>query len=222
MALSNGYSSLARPDFRLTVCRFHIHSIENGRWKLLWKLDRDQRSDQKLWPFRTGTPVSSDETSSSPSGDSTSTPRKTTSGNSSKKLRDIQRSDQKLWPFRTGTMVSSDETSSSPSSDSTSTPRKTAFGNSYKIWGWSNVRITNYSSFEPLLWSGLTSPTRHWVAIQHLLQGKRSPKTLVKILSWSTVGSKVKALSNCYSGLARPDLRLMEYRFHIHSIEKGL
>jgi hypothetical protein len=31
--------------------------------------------------------VSSDETSSSPSGDSTSTPRKTASGNSSKNLR---------------------------------------------------------------------------------------------------------------------------------------
>jgi hypothetical protein len=73
--------------------------------------------------------VSSDEPSSSPSGDSTSTPRKTTSGNSSRILRVIQRSDQKLWRFRTGTLVSSDETSSSPSRDSTSTPRKTASGN---------------------------------------------------------------------------------------------
>jgi hypothetical protein len=54
-----------------------------------------KRSDQKLWPFRTGTLVSSDETSSSPSGDSTSTPRKTASGNSSKILRVIQRSDPK-------------------------------------------------------------------------------------------------------------------------------
>jgi hypothetical protein len=73
--------------------------------------------------------VSSDETSSSPSGDSTSTPRKTASGNSSKILSVIQRSDQKLWRFRTGTLVSRDETSSSPSGDSSSTPRKTASGN---------------------------------------------------------------------------------------------
>jgi hypothetical protein len=57
-----------------------------------------QRSDQKLWPFRTCT-LSSDETSPSPSGDSTSTPRKTASENSCKKFREIQWSDQKLWPF---------------------------------------------------------------------------------------------------------------------------
>jgi hypothetical protein len=47
--------------------------------------------------------VLSDETSSSPSCNSTSTPRKTASGNSCKSLREIQQSDQKLWPFRTGT-----------------------------------------------------------------------------------------------------------------------
>jgi len=65
-----------------------------------------------------------------PSSNSTSTTRKTASGNSCKNLRAIQRSDQKLWPFRTGTRVSSDKTSDSPSSDSTCTPRKTASGNS--------------------------------------------------------------------------------------------
>jgi hypothetical protein len=46
---------------------------------------------------RTGTLVVGDDTSASPSSDSTSTPRKTTSGNSCKILREIQRSDQKLW-----------------------------------------------------------------------------------------------------------------------------
>jgi hypothetical protein len=46
--------------------------------------------------------VSSDETSALPSSDSTSTTRKTASGNSCKNLREIQRSDQKLWPLRTG------------------------------------------------------------------------------------------------------------------------
>jgi len=69
----------------------------------------------------------------SSSSDSTSTPRKTASGNSFKFLREIQRSDQKLWPFRMGTLVAGDDTSASPSSDSTSTPRKTASGNSCKI-----------------------------------------------------------------------------------------
>jgi hypothetical protein len=54
-----------------------------------------QRWDQKLWPFRTGTLVVGDDTSASPSSDSTSTPRKTPSGNSCKILREIQRSEQK-------------------------------------------------------------------------------------------------------------------------------
>jgi hypothetical protein len=43
--------------------------------------------------------VSRDKTSSSASGASSSTPRKTASGNYCKCLREIQRSDQKLWPF---------------------------------------------------------------------------------------------------------------------------
>jgi hypothetical protein len=30
------------------------------------------------------------------------------------------------------------------------------------------------------------------------------------------------ALSNCYSSLAGPDIILTEYRFHIHSMEKGI
>jgi hypothetical protein len=34
-----------------------------------------------------------------------------------------------------------------------------------------------------------------------------------------TVGSKVRALSNRYSGLERRDLRLTEYRFHIYSMK---
>jgi hypothetical protein len=70
-----------------------------------------QRTDQKLWPCRKGTLVAGDDTSASPSSDSTSTPRKTASGNSCKILREIQRTDQKLWPFRTRSPVSSDDTS---------------------------------------------------------------------------------------------------------------
>jgi hypothetical protein len=131
--------------------------------------------------FRTGTLVSSDDTSDSPSSNSTSTPRKTASGKSCKNLRAIQRSDQQLWPFRTGTLVSSDDTSDSPSSYSTSTTRKTASGNSCK-----KLRAIQRSDqqlwpFEPVLWSAATRPPPHREAIPHLLQGKRLPETPVKI-----------------------------------------
>jgi len=37
-----------------------------------------------------------------------------------------------------------------------------------------------------------------------------------------TVGSKVRTLSNRYSGLKRRDLRLTEYRFHIYSKENSV
>jgi hypothetical protein len=125
--------------------------------------------------------VSSDETSSSPSGDSTSTTRKTASGNSCKSLREIQRSDQKLWPFRTGTLVSNDDTSSSPSGDSSSTPRKPASRNSCK-----NLREIQRSDqklwpFQTGLLFRATRSPRHRVAIQHLLQGKQSPETPVNV-----------------------------------------
>jgi hypothetical protein len=62
-----------------------------------------QRSDQKLWPFRTVTQAWRDQTSSSPSIHSSSTLWKRASGNSSKSLTAIQRLHQKLWPFRTVT-----------------------------------------------------------------------------------------------------------------------
>jgi len=140
-----------------------------------------QRSDKKLWPFRTGTLVSSDQTSDSPSGDSISSTRKTASGNSCKTLRAIQRSDQKLWPFRTGTLVSIDDTSDSPSSDSTSSTRKTASGNSCKNFKRSNGRIKSYGPFEPVLKSRSTIPPTHRVAIPQLLQEKRLPESPVKI-----------------------------------------
>jgi len=38
----------------------------------------------------------------------------------------------------------------------------------------------------------------------------------------TTVGSKVRALSNRYSGLERRDLPLTEYRFHIYSKENNV
>jgi len=99
-------------------------------------------------------PVSSDEISSSPSSDSTSTPRKTESGNSCKCLREIQRTDQKLWPLRTCTLVSNDETSSLPSSDSTSTIRKTASGNSCKSLR--EIKLTVIQRSDQKLWPSRT------------------------------------------------------------------
>jgi hypothetical protein len=37
-----------------------------------------------------------------------------------------------------------------------------------------------------------------------------------------TVASKVMAISNRYSSLARPDLIITEYPFLIHPVEKGI
>jgi len=114
------------------------------------------------------------------SSDSTSTPRKTASGNSCQILREIQRSDRKLWPFRIRNPVSSDDTSAASSSDSTSTLRKTMFGNSCKLLGDIQWSIESYGPFERVLWSRATIPPHHRVAIPHLLLGKRRPETPVK------------------------------------------
>jgi hypothetical protein len=75
MALSNVYSGRGRRYLRITEQRFHIYSFENDVWKPYKSLSEIQWSGPKLWPFRTGTPVWSDDTSASPSWDSTSTPR---------------------------------------------------------------------------------------------------------------------------------------------------
>jgi hypothetical protein len=132
-------------------------------------------------PFRTGTLVSSDETSASPSSDSTSTTRKTASGNS----RAIQRSDQNLRPFRTRTLVRSAETSSSPTSDSKSTSRKQRLETPIKLGGRSNGRIKSYCPFEPVCRSRAKRPPHHPVVIPHIILGKRRPETPLKILERS-------------------------------------
>ena len=175
MAISNRYSSMARPNLIITECRFIIPSMpkdirklesrSNGRIKSyghfepLLKPDTTrphhhrisiphpvhakghpensskslvaiQRSDQKLWPFRTVTRAWRDQTSSSPRIHSSSTQWKSASGNSSTSLTAIQRSYQKLWPFRTVTLAWRDQTSSSPHIHSSSTQWKRASGNS--------------------------------------------------------------------------------------------
>jgi len=142
-----------------------------------------------------------DQTSSSPSIDSSSTPWKRASGNSSKRLIAIQRSDRKLWPFRTVHPAWLDQTSSSPSIDSLPTPWKRASGNSSKcfiaiqrsdrkLWPLrtihpvslrSNGRIESYGPCEQSIQPGSTRPHHHRVSILHPLHGKGHPVTRVKV-----------------------------------------
>jgi hypothetical protein len=154
--------------------------------------------------------VAVDDTSASPSSDSTSTHRKTASGNSCKTLRDIQRSDPKLWPFRTRTPVSSDDTSASLSRNSTSTPRKMASGNSCKIlkeiersdqkfWPFRTGTLVAGDDNSASPSSDSTSTPR-----------KRRPETPVKCEGDPTFGSKVMALSNGYSRRGRRYLRITD------------
>jgi len=51
---------------------------------------------------------------------------------------------------------------------------------------------------------------------------KSIPKLQLEFDRDPTVGSKVMAVSKRYSSLARPDLITTEYRFVIHSMEKGI
>jgi len=48
MALSNRYSSLARPDLLHTEYGFHIHLMEKGIQKLQKKFDRDPTVGSKV------------------------------------------------------------------------------------------------------------------------------------------------------------------------------
>jgi len=150
--------------------------------------------------FRTVHPAWLDQTSSSLSIDSSSTPWKRASGNSSKRLIAIQRSDRKLWPFRTVHPAWLYQTSSSPSIDSLPTPWKRASGNSSKsfiaiqrsdrkLWPLrtihpvslrSNGRIESYSPCEPSIQPGSTRPHHHRVSIPHPLHGTGHPETTVK------------------------------------------
>ena len=134
MARSNRYSSLARPDLLLTDYRFHIHYKEkraSGNTSKIFITIK--RSIQTLWPLRTVTLAWRDQTSSSPSIDSTSTIWKRASRNSCKILIAIQRSHQKLWPLRIVTLAWRDQISSSQSIDSTSIIWKRVSRNSCKI-----------------------------------------------------------------------------------------
>ena len=151
MAIWNRYSSLARPDLIITEYRFLINSMQRTSSNSSKSLIAIQRSDQKLWPFRTVTLAWRDQTSSSPSIDSSSTPCKRASGKSSKSLTAIQWSDQKLWLFQTFTQAWRDQTSKSLSIHSSSTQWKRASGNTSKCLTAIQRSDQSYGNFEPLL-----------------------------------------------------------------------
>jgi len=48
MAISNRYSSLARPDLIITECRFLIHSMAKDIRKLQFQFDRDPMVESKV------------------------------------------------------------------------------------------------------------------------------------------------------------------------------
>jgi hypothetical protein len=48
MAISNRYSSVARPDLIITVCRFLIHSMAKDIRKLQLQFDRDPTVGSKV------------------------------------------------------------------------------------------------------------------------------------------------------------------------------
>jgi hypothetical protein len=122
-----------------------------------------------------------DQTSSSPSIDSSSTPCKRASGSSSKSLTAIQRLDQKLWPFRTVTQAWSDQTSSSYSVDSSSTPCKRASENSSKSLTAIQRSDQKLWPFRTVTQAWATRPHHHRVSIPHPLPAKGHPETPVRV-----------------------------------------
>ena len=138
-----------------------------------------------LLPLRTVTVALRDQTSSSPSIDSTSTIWKNANGNSGKILIAIQRSDQKLWPLRTVTLAWRDQISSSPSIVSTSTIWKGHPETPVKFRSRSKGRIKSYCIYKPLLKPGATRSPLYRVSFPHPLYGKGHPETPVKFRSRS-------------------------------------
>ena len=51
MAISNRYSSVARPDLIITECRFLIHSMPKDIRKLQLQFDRDTTVGSKVMAF---------------------------------------------------------------------------------------------------------------------------------------------------------------------------
>jgi hypothetical protein len=146
------------------------------------------------------------------------------SKNSCKSLIGIPRSDQNVWPFRTVSLVWRGQTGASPSSDSRSITRKMTSKKSckslikiqqsdQKLWPFQTINLVwrDQTSFSPSI-DSTSTPWRR--------ASGNSCKILIAINSQiKSYGPSEPSLSNLYSGLARPDLCLTKYRFHIHSIE---
>jgi hypothetical protein len=122
-----------------------------------------------------------DQTSSSPSIDSSSTPCQRTSGNSSNSLTAIQRSEQKLWPFRTVTQAWCVQTPSSTSIDSSSTPRKRASGNCNKSLPAIQRSDQKLWPFRTVTQAWATRPHHHRVSIPHPPHAKGHRETAVRV-----------------------------------------
>jgi hypothetical protein len=86
----------------------------------------------------------------------------------------------------------------------------------------SNGRIKSYGHFEPLIKPGAIRPHRHRVSILIHSMQKGIRKLQEEFHRDPTVGSKVMDISNRYSSVARPDLKITEYPFLIHPMEKGI
>jgi hypothetical protein len=170
-----------------------------------------QRSDQKLGPFRTGTFVWSDKTSASPSGVSTSTPRKTASGNSSIILRVIQRLDQSYGAFET--VLWSGATRPPPHLVAIphllqGKQRPETLLKFWRVIQRSDQKLWPFR-MGTMVWNDKTS------ASTSSNSTSTPTKTCVRKLFYNfegdpTVGSKVVALPNWYSDLARRHIRFTE------------
>jgi len=122
MAISNRYSSVARPDIIVTECRFLIHSMPKDIRKLQLKFDHDPTVGSKVMAI-------SNRYSNLARADLIITEyqflihsMENCFRKSCKSFIAIKRLDQKLWPLQTVTLAWRDHTSSSPSIDSSSTP----------------------------------------------------------------------------------------------------
>jgi len=89
----------SRRDLLVTKVRFQKNPKENGFQKLMQKFKCDPTIGSKVMAILAHYSSLANKTASSTSSHYIETPKKTTSGNSCKRLRRIQWLDRKLWPF---------------------------------------------------------------------------------------------------------------------------
>jgi len=173
--------------------------------------------------FRTVHPARLDQTSSSPSINSSSTPWKRASENSSKSLIAIQRSDQNsIWPFDPFIQPGSTR----PHHHRESIPHpfhaKGHAETPVKVRWRSNGQIESYGPFESSIQPGSTRPDHHRESIPHPLYGKGHSETPVKVCSRSN--GRIESFDPFEPSLkpCAPDLIITEYRFLIQCMEKGI